>query len=114
MAESRGGKEDRLLKESYADVHANGVWMDRAAHFQHALTSKELKIKPKLANLSGLQLADLLGHPCRQDILREYEETTENAAPFAARLLEGVSGKFNTHIYDGTVKGYGKVLFHAR
>ena len=111
MAESRGGKEDRLLKETYANVYAQGVWMDKAEHFQHALTSKELKIKPKFANISGLQLADLLGHPCRQNILREYEQTTEEAAPFAARLLEAIGGKFNTHLYDGSVKGYGKVLF---
>ena len=111
MAESRGGREDRLLKESYADVYANGVWMTRAEHFQHALTSKELKIKPKSANISGLQLADLLGHPCRHDILMEFGHTTDAGGPFAVRLLEAVRGKFNAHLYDGRIKGYGKVLY---
>ncbi len=114
MSESRGSKEDRLLKESYARVHSQGVWMNKAEHFQRALTSKELKIKPKSANIAGLQLADLLGHPCRHSILREVGHSNDAPPPFASRLLNSVSSKFNAHIYDGRVKGYGKVFFPAK
>jgi len=71
MAESRGGAEDRLLKRSYGWSHERGVWMSPASFFQRSLTSKELKLKPKAANIAGLQLADLLGHPVRQAILVE-------------------------------------------
>lgn len=111
MAESRGGREDRLLADSYSRVHTQGVWMSPALTFQQALTSKQLKIKSKSANIAGLQLADLLGHPVRQAVLREYAQVSEPLSPFAARLMPIVETKFNHHLYDGRVAGYGKVFF---
>jgi len=111
MAESRGAVEDRLLKDSYSWVHTHGIWRTRAASFQHALTTKEIKLRQKSANIAGLQLADMLGHPIRHAILCEKRLVDSAPAPFAARLLEVVDEKFNRHLYDGRVWGYGKVLF---
>ncbi|MCX7012175.1 MAG: hypothetical protein NTW86_06360 [Candidatus Sumerlaeota bacterium] len=87
MAESRGGTEDRLLADSYERVYSRGVWMTPASAFQQALTSRELKIKKKAANIARLQLSDLLGHPVRHAILREEGRLDEPPAPFAARLM---------------------------
>ena len=114
MAESRGGREDILLKESYTRVFERGVWITPAQTFQSALTSSQLKLKGKLANISGLQLADLLGHPVKQWILRQNGFVEEEASAFAARLMKIVALKFNRHLYDETVKGYGYVLFPNR
>jgi len=111
LAESRGGTEDRLLKDSYARTYARGAWMRRAAFFQQALTSHQLKVKPSSANISGLQLADLLGHPIRQAILTEDCRVSERLGPFASRLVQVAQAKFNRHLYDGRIEGYGKVLF---
>ena len=111
LGESRGGREDRLLKESYSRVFERGVWMTRSEVFQTALTSSELKLKPKSANISGLQLADLLGHPVKQWTLNHYGHAADDLAPFAQRLMEVVQGKFNRQLYDGRVEGYGVVLF---
>ena len=111
MAESRGGREDRLLADSYSHIHAQGVWQTSAEHFQRALTSKQLKIKNKSANTAGLQLADLLCHPARQSILKDAGFIAEPAAPFAARVLALVETKWNRHLYDGRIEGYGKVLY---
>ena len=111
LAESRGGHEDQLLMDSYARVHAQGVWMTSPTHFQNALTSKQLKVKKKSTNIAGLQLADLLGHPLRQAILRDEGLLPEGLAPFAARLMPVLERKLNRHLYDGRVAGYGKVLF---
>lgn len=111
MAESRGGREDRLLADSYSRVHNQGVWMSLASSFQQALTSKQLKVKNKSANIAGLQLADLLGHPVRQAILREAKLVLEPPAPFAGRLMPIVETKFNHHLYSGRIEGYGKVFF---
>lgn len=111
MAESRGGREDRLLKDSYTLVYTRGVWMTRADSLQQALTSGELKIKPKSANIAGLQLADLLAHPIRQAILLEQGRIEGPLAPFAQRLIGAVEAKFNRHLYSGETRGYGKVLF---
>lgn len=85
--------------------------MTRSEVFQSALTSKELKLKPKSANIAGLQLADLLGHPVKQWTLRHFGHTAEQPAPFAARLMEVIEGKFNRQLYDDRLEGYGVVLF---
>jgi len=112
MAESRGGNEDRLLKRVY---YALGIatwnWQPQdGGPFQTAITSRELKVKPKSANIAGLQLADLLAHPCRHDILREFGRITEEPAPFARLLMEAIRDKFHRHNQSGEVKGVGKHL----
>ena len=111
LDESRGGREDRLLKESYSRVFERGVWMTRSDTFQSALTSGELKLKPKSANIAGLQLADLLGHPVKQWMLNQFGYTSEDLAPFAQRLMGVIESKFNRHLYDQRLEGYGVVLY---
>jgi hypothetical protein len=111
MGEARGGKEDRLLKESYSRVFERGVWMTKAHSFQSALTSRELKLKSKSSNIAGLQLADLLGHPVKHWVLQQHGHIRDELAPFARRLLGVVDGKFNRHLYDGRLEGYGTVLY---
>jgi hypothetical protein len=111
MAESRGRREDLLLMDSYTRIYSRGAWTVRAETFQQALTSKELKVEKKSANIAGLQLADILAHPVRQAILREMGHLAEPAAPFDARLMPVIEQKFNRHLFDGRVEGYGKVFF---
>ena len=111
MTESRNGREDRLLKDSYAWVYKRGAWMRNAEFFQQALTSCALKVKPKSANIAGLQLADLLAHPVRAAILLEKGRIPGPLALFAGKILTAADAKFNRHVYDGRVEGYGKVFF---
>ena len=40
-----------------------------------------------LANIAGLQLADLLGHPVKQWVLKHYGNIASALAPFAQRLM---------------------------
>lgn len=111
MAESRGGVEDRLLKESYNRVFERGVWATDAHYFQSALTSKELKLNPKRANILGLQLSDLLVHPVKQWILRQNDLIEEDLAPFAKRLMPIIKDKFNRQLYENRIEGYGWVIY---
>lgn len=111
MAESRGGLEDRLLKESYARVYERGVWQTHASIFQGALSSCQIKLKTKLANISGLQLADLLGHPVKQWVLKNHGLLDGDLGPFGERVMTVVESKFNRHLYNGRIEGYGTVLF---
>lgn len=69
MAESRGGKEDMRLKKVFTGLHEKGTDFVKPERFQKRFTSKQLKVKPKGANVAGLQLADLLAHPSRRDVL---------------------------------------------
>ncbi|MCL4489168.1 MAG: DUF3800 domain-containing protein [Chloroflexi bacterium] len=111
MAEARGGKEDRLLADSYSYVFTRGVWMTRAESFQRALTSRELKLKQKKANISGLQLADLLGHPVKQWALKRAGLIEGDLGAFCERLMRSVETKFNRHLYDNRLDGYGVVIY---
>lgn len=112
MAEARGGTEDRLLKESYTRVYTRGIWsVTNANYFQSALTSGELKLKSKSANIAGLQLADLLGHPVKMWVLKQYGLLNEELAPFGERIMRIVQSKFNRQLYKNKVEGYGFLLY---
>ena len=65
MAESRGGKEDRRLKGSFNRLWRQGTDFVEPVQFQESVTSSQLKVKNKAANISGLQLADLIAYPSR-------------------------------------------------
>lgn len=111
LAETRGGREDRLLAESYTWVYERGVWRTRADTFQSALSSRQLKLKDKRSNIAGLQLADVLGHPAKQWVLQQYGFLEQNVATFGQQIMDVAEPKFNRHLYDGRVEGYGFVLY---
>jgi len=111
MAESRGGQEDTILKNAYTHIYTHGDMHHQSEFYKRALTSKELKVKPKTANISGLQLADLLAYPVRQEILLEHGKIEDPGEVFGKRVCATLAGKYNRHLYNGQVAGYGKVLF---
>jgi len=94
MAESRGGKADRRLKDSFAGLWGRGTDYVDPPQFQSRLTSKQLKVKSKANNIAGLQLADLLAHPSRNEILRENNLLETPMAPFAAKIVRILQGKY--------------------
>ena len=54
MVEARRGKEDVRLKEYYRTIWERSAGVAAAAQLQSVLTSREIKVKPKEANISGL------------------------------------------------------------
>ena len=97
LAESRGGKEDKRLKGSFAGLWKGGTDFVGPEQFQAALTSRQLKVKQKANNISGLQLADLIAHPSRNEILREHGLLKRPLAPFAKRVVEILRQKYYQH-----------------
>jgi len=95
MAESRGGREDLRLKKSFARLYESGTQFVEASQFQKALTSSQLKVKPKANNISGLQVADLLAHPSRNEILNEQRLLAKEIATFAKRIIEILQNKYD-------------------
>ena len=65
--------------------------------FQERLTSKQLKVKTKTNNISGLQLADLLAHPSRNEILDENGLLGRQIAPFGKKVIEILQRKYDRH-----------------
>jgi hypothetical protein len=108
MAESRGGKEDRRLKNSFAKLWAEGTHYISKEAFQSRLTSKQLKVKTKANNIAGLQLADLLAHPSRNEILTEHGHLAKPLAPFAQRIVSVIRPKYDQ--VHGRIEGIGKKM----
>lgn len=112
MAETRGKKEDQLLETSYSRVYNNGVWsVTTAGFFQSALSSNQIKLRNKKANISGLQLADILAHPTKMWALNYFADIDVNLGPFAQKLMLIVEKKFNRQLYNHKLDGYGVLRY---
>ena len=110
LAESRGGREDQQLKGAYQTLYEKGTWYWEPESFQRALTSSEIKLKPKSANIAGLQLCDLLAYPSKQEILVEQGRVGDPGDNFGRQICQHIETKYNRHLYQGRVEGYGKVF----
>ena len=106
MAESRGGKEDMRLKASFTKLWSEGTNYVEPQKFQEHLTSKQLKVKTKANNISGLQVADLIAHPSRNEILAENGSWDKAIAPFARRVCSILQRKY----YQEAGRVYGRKM----
>lgn len=97
MAESRGGKEDMRLKKSFSRLWNEGTEYMNPERFHVVFTSKQLKVKPKANNISGLQLADLIAHPSRNEILDENGLLDRPLPPFGTKVIEILQRKYYQH-----------------
>lgn len=104
IAESRGGNEDRKLKDSFSGLWKNGTDYVSPELFHQVFTSKQLKVKPKANNISGLQLADIIAHPSRMEILKENSKRSDELAPFAKKIAAILKVKY----YQQEGKVFGK------
>jgi len=105
MIESRNGQLDMILKEQFKAI-CRGQYVSK-----DWLSSSELKVKNKRANIAGLQLADLVAVPSRRHMICEHngELMDSNFSGRIAKLL--VEGKFRRHSYTGRIEGYGTKWF---
>lgn len=111
LAESRGRTEDNQLKEAYRGIYNSGTQFRPPDFFRSVLTTKEIKLKPKSANIAGIQISDLLAYPLKQEILLENKRVPISETElFGKRVFEAVQDKYNRQVYSGRVYGYGKVF----
>jgi len=109
MAEARGKKEDRLLEAEYTRIYAEGTLQFPASHHQRALTSREIKMRPKAANIAGLQLADILAYPVKQMLLFERGRIPDPGDVYGKHLYRAIENRFNKNYGTGRVRGYGQI-----
>lgn len=111
MVEARGGKEDSKLKDSYVRLYERGTDNIPPERWQGHLTSCELKIKPKSANIAGLQLADLIAHPSRREILIDRHLIVDTRDIFGDQISAILrQSKYYRNERTGQIEGYGKKL----
>ena len=106
MVESRGRVEDERLKDSYERIYKNGTEYLNEDRFKERLTSERLKVKPKIKNITGLQIADMIAHPSRRDIFIVYSYIKKPKPVFGDYIIKVLrEGKYYTRF--GYLKGYG-------
>ncbi len=105
MIESRGGKEDMRLKRSFRKLFNDGTQFVKSSEFQKYLTSKEIKVKPKSANIAGLQLADIIAHPSRRQFLLHLKHLSKKRDIFGDKIIEIIKKKY--YKKDNKIYGYG-------
>ncbi len=110
MAEGRGKKEDRVLEGAYHDLLKRGTRWRNSEFFRDVLTSKDIKIKLKKANIAGLQLADIIAYPSKHEILAGHGQVQTRHGIFGTEILKIIKRKYNRHLHDGRISGYGKVF----
>lgn len=110
MVESRGRVEDEKLKDSFRRLYQDGTDRIPAERWQERLTSTELKVKPKTANIPGLQLADLIAHPSRREILLDYKLIADDRDTFGNKICAILRDDKYLRSRAGQISGYGKKL----
>ena len=111
MVEQRGGAEDRKLKDSYRRLYERGTENIPVERWQARLTSGELKVKPKSANVVGLQLADLIAHASRREVLIEHGLSSDPRDIFGDQISAILQqSKYHRNPRTGRIEGYGKKL----
>jgi len=109
LAESRGGVEDRKLKDSYARLFERGTDYVASIRVQAALTTRQLKVKPKRDNIAGLQVADILAHPTRRDVLTRNRLLAPTAEVFGDRIVRILEDE-KYYRRGNKVDGHGRKL----
>ncbi|NLX08401.1 MAG: DUF3800 domain-containing protein [Chloroflexi bacterium] len=107
LAESRGGKEDKRLKDSFERIYERGTDFVKAEVFSRCLTSKQLKVKLKANNICGLQLADLMAHPSYKAVLARQQR---QALPpnFGGQIAQILEDQKYVRSPDGKIDGWGR------
>jgi hypothetical protein len=106
MAEVRGGKPDRRLERSFAGLYANGTDNIRQAETQARLTSKKLKLKPKAANVTGLQIADMIANPSAMYV-RSANNAGDPPTKFGGEIVKILLSAKYRRSWSGRLRGFG-------
>jgi len=107
LAESRGKKENMQLENAYKYLCKNGTDHVRATLFQRRLTSKDLKLQPKSANVSGLQVADLIANPSCRDLVCQCTGVPMTA-PYGRSIVAILKqNKYLRSPSTGKIEGWG-------
>ena len=93
MAESRGKKEDRELKEDFRKfMTGQGSLLESP----RSVTSSQIKLNRKTDNITGLQFADLLAYPSKRGILLNNSRVLDYPPSTATlRFIEAIRPKSN-------------------
>ncbi len=113
LAEARGKKMDQALEKEYRSILDNGTGFSQDANvngsrYQRCLTNSQIRLDRKTANQPGLQIADLLVHESRDEVLAHFGHDRPAPRPFQQRLVEIIRAKYYRHPTRGVIDGCGR------
>lgn len=107
VIEARFKKADKKLKASFLQLWERGTGPIAPAVMQKHLSSREIGLMPKSANVAGLQMCDLLAHPSAREMrrVREGLEPYEDFGSEVVRLLN--EKKYARNPKTKVIEGWG-------
>ena len=110
-ADIQFSKADEKLIDSFERLYKFGTDNIPKENWQRTLTSHELKLHRKEANIAGLQLADMIAHPSRREILKENHLIIDDRDIFGDKICEILQrSKYRRDNKTGRIDGFGKKL----
>jgi hypothetical protein len=107
VAEPRFKKQDKKLKRSFNYIYDHGTEHIPAPTVQRCLTSREIKFETKKANVCGLQLVEMIGHPSHQAMRSEMTGVPMTAA-FGKKVHNILlQSRYARHPKTGRIDGWG-------
>jgi hypothetical protein len=107
LAESLSQKENMQLEKAYRYLLKNGTNHVPASLFQRRLSSKDLKLRPKTANITGLQIVNLIANPSCRDLICQ-KTGVPMMAPYGTRVVAILKkNKYLKSPATGGIDGWG-------
>ena len=106
MAEVRGRWFDLRLEKAFSRHYKHGTAFVRRDVMQRCLTSKNLKLKTKEKNISGLQVADILAHPSSLNI-RSCHAGDVTPRGFGQEIVSLLNDSKYNRSPQGNIDGWG-------
>lgn len=93
-----------MLQEEYRAAHHQVRQKFETNRHAMPVTSETISLMTKKENCAGLELADILAHPCKQGLLRQEGLIPDKTVGFCESLLQVLEEKFeNVRELRGTV-----------
>ncbi len=108
MIEARYKKADKKLKASYSRVLKDGTDNIPAAVVTAHLLPGDIHMKPKTANIAGLQIADLLAYPSARH-MRFERDGVDQPEDFGTQVVQILlDKKYRRHPVTHQIPSYGR------
>jgi Protein of unknown function (DUF3800) len=108
MVEARSKTPDKKLKSSFELIYNSGTDNISPAQIQNVLTTKDIQMKPKTANVAGLQIADLIAHPSAR-AMRLERDGLPPLQDFGGRVVDILlRSRYRRHPTTSQINGFGR------
>lgn len=107
IGEARTEWHDRRLRRAFRHLYDNGSKFMRPDVARARLISRELRLQPKIADIAGLQVADLLAHPAHRTF-KFMQQNIPIPDDYGASLVRELERAYNRNPITRLIRGYGR------